>query len=393
MSRLDRYIVPVLTGLVFLPSAQLSYKFLGGVLSAAYLVGLALYLAATFRIERDERWGRWVKQHEHWLAIGWCITMITALAVLYPLAQGRYWGGVGSDRDDALMVGIEALLHLQYPYYERTYAGGTLSPMPGALFLGMPFHLIGSVVWQNVAYGFPCVFLAARCLSGWRTRWLLIPVLTTGNIGFIQDFVTGGDFVLAGIYLAVALILFADRIDRAPEKPMQLAATAALLGLAVCSRPIYPVALFMATAYAFRRMGPGQAALYGAVAFGVAGAITLPFFLYDPAAFLPEDLVNFFPPKWQWVQNIALPLLAVAIATLPALRHMDKWGLLGLLGICLAVVLLPGSLARMARGYQALYYWVPVALYTVMIILVRHPPANRIRHEADEAAPMASAAP
>ncbi len=274
------------------------------------------------------------------------------------------------------MVGIEALLHFRYPYHEHTYAGLRLSPLPGALLLGMPFHLLGSVVWQNVAYGFPCIFLAARCLSGWRTRWLLIPLLTTGNIGFIQDFVTGGDFVLAGMYLAAALVLFADLIDRGPENPKLLAAAATLLGLVVCSRLLYPVALILATSYTFRHQGAAKAATYGFIAFAVAGILTLPFYLYDPVAFLPSNIINLFPKKWQWIQSIALPLIAATLALLPAVRKMDKWALLGLLAICLTILLLPGTLIRVSHGAKALHFWVPVALYAAMILLVRRAPGD-----------------
>lgn len=352
--------------LLFIPSVELAVKFLGWPLTGAYAVGLVLAIAAVFASERHDRLALFVHRRERLLAIGWLLTMAAMLVVIYPLAQSGSFGR-GSDRDDALTVGIQALLELRYPYYERTYAGGRLSPMPGALLLGLPFHLMGSVVIQNAVYGVGCILLAARALVGWRTRWLLLPLLTLGNIAFLQDYVTGGDFVLTSLYVGVAAWVNAVAIERGEGGPSAMA-KAAFLGLTLCSRPIYAVVGVALAAYALRRQGVRRAAVFACVTGTVAAVLLLPFFLYDPAAFLPSHILHFMPPPLRWL-NTALPVAALLLAALPAVRTMDVWGLFMVVASALGLILVPGAAVRMATGNPSLYYLVPPSLYAAVALL------------------------
>ncbi|QCG92159.1 hypothetical protein [Azospirillum sp. TSH100] len=361
-------VVTVLALLLFVPSAELAVKFLGWPLTGAYAVGLVLAGAVIFAIERHDRLAPLVQRREWLLAAGWILVMAVLLAVVYPLAQSGVYGR-GSDRDEALTAGIQALLDLRYPYYERTYFGGRLSPMPGALFLGLPFHLMGSVAIQNFVYGAGCILLAARALSGWRTRWLLLPLLTLGNIAFLQDYVTGGDFVLTSLYVGVAVWVNAGAIERGEGGPSAMA-KAAFLGLALCSRPIYAVAAVALAAHALRRQGLRSAAAFALTAGTAAAILILPFYLYDPAAFLPSHILNFMPPPLRWLDT-ALPAAALLLATLPVVRPMDVWGLFAVTAAALGLILVPGAAVRMATDNPSLYYLAPPALYAAAALLGR----------------------
>lgn len=360
--------LPAFALLLFVPSAELAVKFLGWPLTGAYAIGLVMVAATIFAIEGCDRSALFVQRWEWLLATGWLLAMVVMLAAVYPLAQSGIYGR-GSDRDEALTVGIQALLELRYPYYERTYFGGHLSPMPGALFLGLPFHLMGSVVIQNFVYGAGCILLAARALSGWRTRWLLLPLLTLGNIAFLQDYVTGGDFVLTGLYVGVAIWVNTGAIERGEGGPSAMA-KAAFLGLTLCSRPIYAVAAAALAAHALRRQGARWAAAFALTAGTAAAAVILPFYLYDPVAFLPSHILAFMPPPLRWL-DVALPAAALLLATLPAVRPMDVWSLFAVTAAALGLILVPGAAVRMALDNPSLYYLVPPALYAAAALLGR----------------------
>jgi hypothetical protein len=186
--RFNRLALPFFWALlIFIPSAQLSLKFFGVFFTGAYFLILFAVGAAILQIEARDAWAQEVQRRELWLYLAWLGLMTAALAILYPVAQSGVLGR-GSDRDEALALGIQAILDGRYPYYERTRFGGRPTPMPGALLLGAPFHLAGSVVAQNLVYGAVCVFLAVRALRGLRTRVLLAGLLTLGNVAFMQDY-------------------------------------------------------------------------------------------------------------------------------------------------------------------------------------------------------------
>ena len=63
---------------------------------------------------------------------------ITCL-VVYPYADAGRLGVGGSDADDALIIGAQALLRRSYPFYPTTYLGNPIVPMPGAIILAIPF--------------------------------------------------------------------------------------------------------------------------------------------------------------------------------------------------------------------------------------------------------------
>jgi hypothetical protein len=355
--------------LIFIPSAQLSLKFFGVSFTGAYFLILFAVGTAILQIEARDAWAQEVQRRELWLCLAWLGLMTAALVILYPVAQSGALGR-GSDRDEALALGIQAILDGRYPYYERTQFGGRLTPMPGALLLGAPFHLAGSVVAQNLIYGAACVFFAVRALRGLRTRVLLAGLLTLGNVAFMQDYVTGGDYVLNAMYVAVAVFVCAGVLERPGSSKTALALAAIFLGVAICSRPVYLVAAVAVAAYAVRRLGLRDGAGFAAVVAVTAAAVAGPFALYDFGAFMPSNIIGWIPRPYEPVLIVA-PAAAVAVSLFPAFRNMDAWGLLAVITAALAVVLIPGAILRGGAGHISTPYLAPLGLYGSMILAAR----------------------
>lgn len=324
---------------------------------------------AILQIEARDAWAQEVQRRELWLCLAWLGVMTAGLVILYPVAQSGVLGR-GSDRDEALALGIQAILDGRYPYYERTQFGGRPTPMPGAFLLGAPFHLAGSVVTQNLIYGAACVFLAVRALRGLLTRVLLAGLLTLGNVAFMQDYVTGGDYVLNAMYVAVAVFTCAGVLERPGSSKTALALAAIFLGVAICSRPVYLVAAVAVAAYAVRRRGLRGGIGFAAVVAVTAAAVAGPFALYDFGAFVPSNLAGLIPQPYQWVL-IIMPATAAAVGLLPAFRHMDAWGVLTVITAALAVMLIPGAILRGGAGYISTPYLAPLGMYGSVILAAR----------------------
>ena len=71
------------------------------------------------------------------------VALCVLFAVAYPVATSGLFGG-GTDRADALDVTDAALLAGRPVYDTLTYLGNPPTPLPGAVLLAAPFHLIGS---------------------------------------------------------------------------------------------------------------------------------------------------------------------------------------------------------------------------------------------------------
>ena len=92
------------------------------------------------------------------LALLTFLGVVLVFSILYPIAQAGLVGG-GSDQDDALNIAATELIHGRYPYYPKTYLDNPIAPLPGAVFLAVPFVLLGNSAYQNIFWLnclFPC---------------------------------------------------------------------------------------------------------------------------------------------------------------------------------------------------------------------------------------------
>lgn len=355
--------------LIFIPSLPVLMKFFGPYPSFAYFVLLLLSIHAAQFCATQARAGNFAEEKAFWTAAVWLLFMTAAFAVLYPQAQAGIFGR-GSDRDEALAIGVQALFDGRFPYYERTYLGGKLTPLPAAFAFAAPFHALGAVAVQNVFYTAVCVFILARLLRGVAVRWLFLALLTAANPAFMQDYVTGGDYALNGLYVVVCLTLCAVVVKNPAVGGVRFFACAAAMGFVVCTRPVYFVAVVVAAAFVFRRRGVGDGALFALVSSGVAALTTGPFILYDPAAFMPTHLVDKVPLSIGWLGAIG-PVAALLVACAPLFKDCDEWDLAGLTGVSVACAVMPGVLPKMSTSLNALTYLAPAAVCCALYLFAR----------------------
>lgn len=362
----------LLLGLVAAGAMPMTVKYGGVPLTLAYAAVLAAAGMVIAAVQRGARLpaGRWQ-------AAALALALTAAFAVLYPLAQSGLLGP-GSDRDEALSIAIQALLDGRFPYGGRTYLGGPVTPLPGALLIGMPFHLLGAVAVQNVAVTLAVVLALGRTLRELPARWLLPGVVTLVNPGFMQDYVTGGDYAVNALYVGAALWGAVRAVDGGV--PWRMAAAAALLGVAVCSRPVYGVAVVILAAHGWHRRGPAAGLGPGALAAGVALALALPFYLHDPAGFSPLHVTGKLPPG-AWPLEVVLPVLAAVAAAVLCRRPLTPARLFTALAAGVGIMLVPAAAVMAWQGGGAslqawtrpFTYALPAVLYGCAAVMVMRP--------------------
>ena len=212
--------------------------------------------------------------------------LIAIAAVGYPIANSGRFGG-GSDIDDAMLIGAGEILEGRYPYYPKTYLGGYLSPMPGTLLLSVPFVAAGLLPYQNL-FWLAFLFFTARNIlknSAIALGVAMTPVLT--NPTFYQVLVTGSDHAANSIYVLVGMWATVRSVSERQTIWWKKVLAAAFLGFGLSSRSVFLFLMPLLFSLLFQTSGLREALKYVGLVLVIFCAVTLPFFLYDPAAFSP----------------------------------------------------------------------------------------------------------
>ena len=297
------------------------YKYLGhGKATAAMLLGI-LFIALGMN------WLGRLNQQPRQISVGWFLLLFlmltAAFAVLYPLSL-KHTLNVGSDREDALRIELNAVHHHQYPYDARTYLGNPPTPLPGAMLLAAPFFALGHIAWQNFLWLALFFVFTIRFFRHRATALFFLVVFLLLAPADLSDFTSGGDYLTNFFYLAIAVALFLRSLDR----PFYACVPAALfLGVTLSSRIIYAVILLPLLALALQRTSRSRTiALFVVVLIATAG-VTLPIFAPHAFTHLLQQLgqngikLRYIPtalhPRW------TLPLLAVMVACTTLFMRTD----------------------------------------------------------------------
>jgi hypothetical protein len=310
--------------------------------------------------------------HWAWLVVFW-VTMTILYAVLYPTSQ-RHIVGPGSDEEDQMRIAGTQMLQLHYPYLIHTYLGGLITPMPGAVFLSIPFLLLGRVSFQNPVW---LAIFILFCVKFFRSRstvlaFLLIMMLTAPEV--LDDFVVGNDFTVNALYICVAVFFFL-RTYNEDTKGWRHILAGVFLGFALSSRTLYVVIPPLVLAYLLQQ-GKGTMAAWRSFALPIltAVAITAPFYLYDPSHFSPlhlRDKIEFIPIEYRYLVLFLLPALALLIACSGFFMRLTMSGLFLLAGFACAMILLsPGLIAfaihKPINGMESIYYCKAAAIFVAL---------------------------
>lgn len=324
---------------LFSSSGQL-IKYVGPWGTAAYglLLLFATFVAAGNRL--DWLWRKALLRNIFWFAL--IFATFALFALLFPLSHsGRF--GAGSDRDEALNLALNALLHHHYPYYAVTHFGNPITPMPGALLLALPFYLIGTAALQNLFWG-PAFLLFCRHAFQFEKQAFTFAILCVfANTAFLQDFGTGGDYAINIFYVTMAAAFLHLRLMKdASWRPLLFAA--ALLGVTLASRPVWCLILPVLFFQGIRRGVSLKAFLACAVAGAMCLILVVPFYLHDPAHFSPLHVAGLAQSAIPY-GAVLLPALALLIAPLALLLPTDRYHLFGLSALMLALLFLPPIVA------------------------------------------------
>ncbi len=168
--------------------------------------------------------------------------LIAIVCVGYPLANSGTLGG-GSDVDDAMIIAASELVKGNFPYYQTTYLGLPISPLPGAIFLATPWVVAGALPYQNI-FWLAVLFLVLRNLLNSSALVLaLFWAILLSSPTVLQSLVTGSDYISNSIYILVAIWL-ALKYAADPEAPLwKKLLSAAFLGICLSSRSNFFVVL------------------------------------------------------------------------------------------------------------------------------------------------------
>jgi hypothetical protein len=250
-----------------------------------------------------------------------------AFVIIYPIANSGVVGG-GSDRDEALNLAATELLSGRYPYYIKTYLGGTLSPLPGAIFLSMPFVVLGNSAYQNFFWLFTFLVSMKLYLGDERFALLVLWGILALSPEVMREFLTGGDGISVGIYTLVFILFLIDSITQENKSIWKKILASFLLGIGLSSRPQIIFLLPLIFSILVQRAGWKTAIQYTSFSCAIAGAITIPFYLYDPQGFSPlnqASKLSQFHSVLPYV-NVIIPLLTGLIAICLSFQSMDSKG-------------------------------------------------------------------
>ena len=269
------------------------------------------------------------------------LLIVAAILVLYPIST-RHAAGAGGDREDAIRVEIAAILHHRPPYTARTFHGNPATPMPGALLLASPFYAIGKIYLQNVLWVVLFTASVAAVFRRRATAFFLVLVFLLVSPGDLDDLAVGGDFFVNLLYVLIALFSITAAHTQLKPRWVKLLALV-FLGVALSSRPIYIVTLPLVFSLVLQRAG--QAAAWRALLLvcAVTAVITLPFYVHDIHQLVPAHLAgraNLLLPAWLH-PSFVLPAAGILVALSGVRVRMDFDAVLLLLGLAMAVMLLP----------------------------------------------------
>jgi hypothetical protein len=340
------------TASLLLPSIVVIHKYLGyaGVVVYVAIAGTAL-MALHGRFDRIA--ARLTMRRAAVLAAVIACGLVVAFAVGYPLANSGIIGP-GSDRDEHLNMGARELIEGRFPYYQigPWPYNSIISQMPGALLMAIPFVLLGNGSYGNFLWLAVFVAAAARVGPGFRTAVLLLALILATAPIVLNEFVIGGDLLGNAIYVLVFTLAVVELVPRGDFGAWQKVAAALALGVGLSSRGQFLLVLPLVSAALARRAGAAAAAGYTAIVCAGFAAVTVPFVLYDPAAFSPFDTAGFLqsdylPSWWKYLMAGACGVAAVAAALRPGVDARPV-----LLRRCAGVLAMPVVIAAALRSYD-----------------------------------------
>lgn len=256
------------------------------------------------------------------LALATLVGLIVMVAIAYPLANSGRFGG-GSDVDDATIVAVGEMLKGNYAYYPKTYLGLPISPLPGALFLAVPWVIASALQFQNILWLVVLFMVLRQILQSNVSTVAFFWAVPALSPTVLQSLVTGSDYIANTIYVLFSAWLVLRYAADGDASVWKKLAAAAFLGVGLSSRSNFLLVLPMLFIVLVRTAGWRKAIRSAAIAGGAFALITIPFWAYDPAGFSPMTAQSFKVKVLEEVlpfAGILIPGSALMIAVALSLR-------------------------------------------------------------------------
>jgi hypothetical protein len=310
------------------PSTGLILKYTGRAgLLLLPLAGLSAIIVVTAILSR-----RTADLSARWL-VGAAGLAALLFALFYPLAHSGFLGP-GSDRDDGLNVALHALTGLHDPYRMTSFLGHPLTPMPGALILALPFYLIGNSAFQNLFWVPVFIWWTQRWFGATSAALWCVLVFIVGCPASLRDFVTGGDYLVNALYVAIAMDIAYVVLQNG--RRWHLCAATIFLSVAISSRPIYAIAVPVLAGTVFQSGGWRRMVEF-LVQVGLACAvINGPLYFYDPSHFPIMQTAKKISDIPSWFHApLILPAIGALIGFCSFFIRMDRGRIFGLTALSL----------------------------------------------------------
>jgi hypothetical protein len=290
----------------------------------------------------------------------------------YPIADALKLSMRGSDQDDCIILGANALLQLAHPYLQKTYFDNPCSPGPGLLILYIPFvwmhlYILGSIVAMSVV-----AWLLYRHWASWALvgAWLITLLF---SLVMPDALVVGSDLILpACVILAIALLLAPTL---ASQNYFSLFVLAIAAGLVSSMRINFIVFAPLIALFIFTRWKLGSI-VFLICSLVVALAPGLLIYQIDPAQFTPLHLLGksskFISPEILLLGGLGSISIALYCAYGLAKKSID-FPLA--MFFSLAPMLLMASIGELAYGQWDIASWaganyliplIPLAAYLLI---------------------------
>ncbi len=268
------------------PSFDTVLKYFGvaGVVAYFVLGTSILFAAERYILPVLQRYvSEW---NANFLAIATLILLVTATVITYPLINTSTLGS-GSDADDALVIAAGELVSGNYPYRLTTYLGNLISPMPGTVLLSIPFVLFGAVHLQNI-FWLVVFFLVFRhfeksSVSALGLVWAMLAFSPT----LLQNLLTGSDYASNSIYILAMMWIMIRTIPDPESAEWKRIVPAIILGIGLSSRSTFMLIMPLFLSVLVQTSNWKAAVRYLSISAISFIAVTLPFWIYDPAGFAP----------------------------------------------------------------------------------------------------------
>jgi hypothetical protein len=319
---------------VLFPSIWVVQKFLGNVAVIIYLVAGLWFFLVGYRFLLTPLFAILKERSFTLLAVVTLVVLLGLFALVYPLANSGIVGG-GTDRDEALNIAVTELLNGRYPYYARTYIGVPITPMPGSMLLALPFVLLGNSAFQTLFWLALFVLAMKRSFQSGISALVLLWLLCGISPVVMNGYVNGDDLIANNLYVLLAIFFLFRSSDTSPislapvlRRPCQwnVIGSAILLGIALSSRSNHLLLTPLIFSYLIQHAGLRSAIISMMMTGLTFVAITLPFYLYDPAEFSPFSVANklafynFVMPH----AGVIIPVVSGLVAVVLAFQRMDR---------------------------------------------------------------------